>query len=58
MERPKYMKIKINTLPQEIMKEYNVMEYVVNGFAYLEINKVMYGLPQAVKLANDKLINQ
>ena len=38
------------------MEEYNVMEYVVNGFAYLDINKGMYGLPQAVNLENDKLI--
>ena len=52
------MKIKINLLPQEIMEEYNVMEYVVNGFAYFDINKVIYGLPQAGKLANDKLINK
>ena len=50
------MKIKINPLPQEIMEEYNVMEYVVNGFEYFEINKGIYGLPQAGKLSNDKLI--
>ena len=56
MERPYYMKIQINLIPQEIMEEYNVMEYVVNIFAYLEINKGMYGLSQAGQLANDKLI--
>ena len=55
-EIPEYMKIQINLIPQEIMEEYNVLEYVVNGFAYLKINKGMYGLPQAGKPANDKLI--
>ena len=34
------------------------MEYVANGFAYFEINKGMYGLPQARKLANDKLVKE
>ena len=58
MEIPYYMKIQINFIPQEIMEEYNVMEYVVNGFSYFEINKVMYGLPQSGKLANDKLIKK
>ena len=38
------------------MEEYNEMEYVVNVFEYFEINKGMYGLPQAGKLVNDKLI--
>ena len=38
------------------MEEYNVMEYVVNEFAYFKINKGMYGLPQEGKLANDKFI--
>ena len=56
MERPEYTKIQINPIPQEILEEYNVMEYVVNGFAYFEINKGMYGLPQPGKIANDKLI--
>ena len=51
------MEIQINFIQQEIMEEYNVMEYVVNGSAYFEINKGMYGLPQAGKLVNDKLIN-
>ena len=58
MERTEYMKIQINLIPQEITEEYNVMEYLVNGFAYFEMNKGMYGLPQAGKLANDKLINE
>ena len=34
------------------------MEYIVNGFKYFEINKGMYGLPQAGKIANDKLIKE
>ena len=40
------------------MEEYNIMEYAVNGFAYFYINKGMYGLPQAVKLSNNKSIKE
>ena len=40
------------------MEEYNVMEYVVNGFTYFKINKGMYILPQVENLANDKLIKE
>ena len=58
MERPEYTNIQINLITQEITEEYNVMEHVVNGFAYFEINKGMDGLPQAGKLANDKLIKE
>ena len=32
MERPGYTNIQTNLIPQEIIEEYNVMEYVVNGF--------------------------
>ena len=41
IERPEYMKIKINLKPQEIIDEHNVMKYAVNGFAYFEITKGM-----------------
>ena len=30
----------------------------MNGFAYFKINEGMYGLTQAGKLANDKLIKE
>ena len=40
------------------MEEYNVVEYVVNGFAYFDINKVMYGLSQSGNISNDKLIKE
>ena len=58
IERPDYMKIKINLIPQEIIDEHNVMEYAVNGFAYFEITKGMYGLQQAGKLEKAKFIKE
>ena len=45
-------------IPQEFINEYNVLQYVHNGWVYLEITKGMYGLKQSRKLANDLLTEQ
>jgi len=38
------------------MQQYKLEQYVSNGIVYFEINKGMYGLPQAGTIANDQLI--
>jgi len=48
--------IPIKNIPQAIIDSYNLQEYVVDGIAYFKVNKGMYGLPQAGKIANDQLI--
>jgi hypothetical protein len=55
MERFEYMRIPIHMIPDEIMDQYNLHDLVENGYVYVEIRKGMYGLPQAGKLANDRL---
>ena len=50
------MRLPIAIIPQEIISEYNLLPLVKNGFVYILIQKGMYGLPQAGKLANDELI--
>jgi hypothetical protein len=50
-----YMRLAIDTLPQEIVDQYSLLGLVHNGFVYLEIRKGMYGLPQAGILANQLL---
>ena len=37
------------------MELYELHDLVHNGYVYVEIQKGMYGLPQAGKLANDRL---
>lgn len=52
---PEYMRIPQALTPQEIIDQYQLQEYFHNGYLYCEIQKGLYGLPQAGKLAHDKL---
>ncbi len=52
MTRYKYVPIKIDDNPEEIIIECNLRDKVAsNGHVYVEIRKGMYGLPQAGILA-------
>ena len=43
-----YMRLKITDIPDEIVKEYKLDQKVTtDGYIYTEIQKGMYGLPQA-----------
>ena len=55
MDRPEYMCFAIEDIPEEIIQAYNLHAIVHNGYVYVQINKGMYGLPQAGKLANQLL---
>ena len=51
------MKINIAQIPDEIISEYNLKGKVhIDGYVYIEIQKGMYGLPQAGMLANKQLL--
>ena len=52
MDEPEYVRIKFKDIPQEFADEYNLKEYVHNSWAYFEIVKGCYGLPQVGRLAN------
>jgi hypothetical protein len=53
--RFKYMVINLPSLPQEMIDKYNLIELAQDGKVYIEIQKGMYGLPQAGILANELL---
>ena len=55
MTNYKYMKINIKDIPQEVIDEYNLLEYVHSSWVYMEIRRRAYGLPQARKLSNNLL---
>ena len=55
MDRPEYMRLKFDLIPQEIVDKYNLHEYEDNGWIYVRIDLGMYGLPQAGILANKLL---
>jgi hypothetical protein len=55
LARFEYMVINLSSLPQEIIDEFGLLELAHDGRVYIEIQKGMYGLPQAGILANELL---
>jgi hypothetical protein len=53
--RFEYMVINLASLPQETIEKYDLIELSQDGKVYIEIQKGMYGLPQAGILANKLL---
>jgi hypothetical protein len=49
------MVINFASLPQEMIEKYDLNEIAQDGKVYIEIQKGMYGLPQAGILANELL---
>ncbi|EJK67393.1 hypothetical protein THAOC_11579, partial [Thalassiosira oceanica] len=59
LNRPEYLKLKLSQIPDEIIEEYQLrVKATPDGSVYVEINKGMYGLPQAGVLANKLLKKQ
>jgi hypothetical protein len=50
-----YMVINLSSLPQETIDKYDLIKIAQDGKLYIEIQKGMYGLPQAGILANELL---
>ena len=55
MEKPEYVKVKLEDISQEFIEEYHLLENERHGWVYFEIVRGFYGLPQSGKLANDLL---
>jgi hypothetical protein len=55
LPRFEYMKMLLSRFPDEIIQKYNLNDLAVDGWVYIEIRKVMYGLKQAGLLANQLL---
>ncbi len=50
-----YMKMPLSVFPAWIKKQYNLDKYALNGFVYLRMEHVVWGLPQVGILANKLL---
>ena len=56
MKRYEYMQIKITDMPEEVIEHYKLREIVTeDGYVHCEIQKGMYGLPQAGIIAQELL---
>jgi hypothetical protein len=53
--RNEYIGINLSSLPQETIDKYYLIELPKDGKVYIEIQKDMYGLPQAGILTNELL---
>jgi hypothetical protein len=52
MDTFEYMRIPTKLIPHEIIDQYNLLPLVSDRHVYIEVQKGMYGLPQAGILAN------
>jgi hypothetical protein len=48
----------LSRFPEEIVQKYNLNALAVDGWVYIKIRKGMYGLKQAVLLANQLLLTR
>jgi hypothetical protein len=56
MKRFEYMRLKITDIPEEIIREYGLQALATSdGYVYCEIQKRVYGLPQAGIVAQELL---
>ncbi len=55
LDQFEYMKMPIDLFPEWIVKQYELMKHVLNGFIYLKMRRAMWGLPQGGILANKLL---
>ena len=55
MNRYEYMKLPLDIIPEEFIQQYSLRNLAHKGFVYMETQKLIYGLPQGGKIANDKL---
>ena len=55
LDRYEYMRMPLKLFPDNIVEHYNLKEKALNGYVYMEIQRGMYGLPQASILANKLL---
>ena len=56
MEEPEFLRMKIEYFPQDVIDHYNLKDKVdEKGNLYVRVEKGMYGLPQAGKIANKLL---
>ena len=56
LPRPEYVRIPIAQIQQCIIDEYHLFPFVRNGAVLFQVDKSMYGLPQAGKISRDDLV--
>ena len=52
MDRPEFVQIRLEDIPQDFIDEYNLIPYANNEWIYFNNIKGCYGIPQSGKLTN------
>ena len=55
LKRFEYLRLKLDDIPEDVRKHYNLEQKAKKGYVYVEVRKGMYGLPQAGLLAQELL---
>ena len=58
MERPEFMRLPIKVIPQEIIYQYKLYDMVSDGWVHVCIERGMYGIPVAGRIANDLIVKR
>lgn len=58
LDRYEYMRLPLNIIPEEVVARYKLRTIAHEGWIYIEIQKGMYGLPQAGILAHKLLVKR
>jgi hypothetical protein len=56
LPEPEFVKFKVDLIPLNIIKHYNLEPLIHDGYIYAQINRAIYGLKQSGKIANQDLI--
>jgi Reverse transcriptase (RNA-dependent DNA polymerase) len=56
LPRPEYLRISSKFLPSAVIQQHNLQQFLHNDTVLFQVNKGMYGLPQAGLLAQQRLI--
>ena len=56
LTRPEWLRIPIKFIPADVIMLHSLEDYIVNGSILFCVLKGMYGLPQAGKLAQERLV--
>ena len=57
LPRKEYMRVPIKHIPLKIQKKYNMEPLIYNGYILMEISNTIYGLPQAGRLSQERLVS-
>jgi hypothetical protein len=57
LTRKENMRVSVKHIPLDIQQKYNMAPLIHNGYVLMEISNTIYGLPQAGRLSQDRLVN-